>query len=763
MLKTINRITGTGLFEDTGPSPQFTAATLIFGENGRGKSTLASLLRSSTGQEGADIDARRTLGNSIPQTASFDIHSSAGVETLNLAGNSWSNHWTDLIVFDAEFVSRNVYAGHGVSPDQRAGLLSFAVGEAAVQTKKDLELLTSQANAAAATFREVEQALNQARGPFTLRQYRALPAIGDLQSRIDDLRLRSAQAKNLATVRGTPGAQLVPMPKLDIDALFAILRKTVADVSEAAALRVKAHIASRGSAVFEGWLAAGLKYVVDTDCPFCGNANEDGPLLAAYHSYFNDEYHALKEEASALPTNVERRLGEQVAAIIQSNIQKAQAQLGYWRGVLSLPKTDFEESKFSSLLGELRELLVTLANAKSESPLRPVGSQAEIEEATRMWRRLSEQLHAFNESLSHCNQLIDSHKQSLETVQQQLIELEIKKLEIQRDRHTENAIKQLADYDSADQVRNALTKQKEMARSTLNEQMEAIFATYGENINSLLRTFGAQIEIRSLKPAFRGQGAIGRTEYELMVRGNPVSLNPTEGAHFGNTLSEGDKRALAYAFFLAKVITDPNLSDKTVLIDDPVCSLDWNRRAATIRSLLRLARGCRQLIVLAHDAFFVRALGEGLSKLPETKNKVSYIKVAATAGNASELVPFDVEDECKGRHRRNIDIISRYLANPSTGSADLASRTIRPVLEGYLRNRFPLSPPTGNMLGSIINFIQNSDQNSPYYALKPLVSELNDINDYTIQFMHEDGEQAPPLVETELRAYCQRVLVILNK
>lgn len=763
MLTKINHITGTGLFESAGASPPFTAATLIFGENGRGKSTLASLLRSSTGEEGSDINARRTLGNSLTQTASIEIQSAGGVETLNLNSNTWSSHWMDLIVFDAEFVSKNVYAGHGVSPDQRAGLLSFAVGEAAVQTKKSLDDLTAQANAAAATFRAVESALSHARGPFTLKQYRALPADADLQQRIDALRLRSNQAKDLAKVKGTPGAQLIPTPKLDIEALFAILRKSVADVSEAAATRVKAHIASRSSAAFEGWLAAGLKYVVDDNCPFCGIAKGDEPLLAAYHSYFNDEYHALKEQASTLPANVETRVGEQVAVIVHSNVQKAQAQLSYWRSVLSLPATDFEEEKFSSLLAELRELLVGLARSKSESPLRPIGGQAELEQAVQMWQGLIGQLNCFNESLITCNQLIDSYRQSLETVQQQLIELEIKKLEIQRDRHTTAAINQLAEYDSADQTRNALAKQKETARTTLNGQMEAIFVTYGENINKLLADFGAQIEIRSLKPAFRGQGAIGRTEYELIVRGNPVSLTSTEGAHFGNTLSEGDKRALAYAFFLAKVITTPNLSVKTVLIDDPVCSLDWNRRAATIRSLLRLARSCRQLIVLAHDAFFVRALGEGLSKLPETKNKVSYIKVVATAGNASDLSSFNVEDECKGRHRRNIDILSAYLADPSSSSAHLVSRTIRPVLEGYIRNRFPLSPPTGNMLGNLIAFIQSADQNSPYFALKPLVGEFNDINDYATQFMHEDGMQEPPLVEAELRAYCQRVLALLSK
>ena len=47
MLKKIINIKNTGLFKDAScTSPAFDQATLIYAENGRGKSTLASILRS---------------------------------------------------------------------------------------------------------------------------------------------------------------------------------------------------------------------------------------------------------------------------------------------------------------------------------------------------------------------------------------------------------------------------------------------------------------------------------------------------------------------------------------------------------------------------------------------------------------------------------------------------------------------------------------------------------------------------------------------
>lgn len=137
MLTRINHIRGTGLFESAPASPAFTRATLVFGENGRGKSTLAALLRSAIGGESDSIAARRTLGSETAQSASFEVQAEGATATFTLRDGIWSGPWRDLVVFDAQFVARNVYAGQGVSPDQRASLLNFALGETAVEAKTE--------------------------------------------------------------------------------------------------------------------------------------------------------------------------------------------------------------------------------------------------------------------------------------------------------------------------------------------------------------------------------------------------------------------------------------------------------------------------------------------------------------------------------------------------------------------------------------------------------------------------------------------------
>ncbi len=77
---------------------------------------------------------------------------------------------------------------------------------------------------------------------------------------------------------------------------------------------------------------------------------------------------------------------------------------------------------------------------------------------------------------------------------------------------------------------------------------------------------------------------------------------------------EGDKRTLAFAFFIATVNSDPDLAKKLVIIDDPMCSLDANRKSQTKEILRFISTRAEQLIVLAHDPFFIRDLKEVLSQ-----------------------------------------------------------------------------------------------------------------------------------------------------
>src|SRR5690606_18079003 len=116
------------------------------------------------------------------------------------------------------------------------------------------------------------------------------------------------------------------------------------------------------------------------------------------------------------------------------------------------------------------------------------------------------------------------------------------------------------------------------------------------------------------------------TDYRLVVRRQEIKLGSSSdfssGHNFATTLSEADKRTLALAFFVARIEAEPSLSSKIVILDDPVSSMDRNRRHQTIRRIATLATSCKQLIVLSHDAYFLRDLEEQLRKQVGTPPRI---------------------------------------------------------------------------------------------------------------------------------------------
>src|SRR5690606_39144879 len=134
--------------------------------------------------------------------------------------------------------------------------------------------------------------------------------------------------------------------------------------------------------------------------------------------------------------------------------------------------------------------------------------------------------------------------------------------------------------------------------------MQTTLERYKDRINQLLRSFGAQFSIPNIDFNYRG-GL--RSNYNLLMRGSNIEL--TGGIpDFKTTLSESDKRTLAFAFFVASVESDPDLANQVVGIDEPMCSLDLSRKQETRLVVKRVHDNCEQLIVLDHDIDFMRGL-----------------------------------------------------------------------------------------------------------------------------------------------------------
>ncbi len=88
--------------------------------------------------------------------------------------------------------------------------------------------------------------------------------------------------------------------------------------------------------------------------------------------------------------------------------------------------------------------------------------------------------------------------------------------------------------------------------------MATVLSKYQIAINELLRKFGASFSLEGMSTNFLGNAP--RSEYGLSLRGKAIPL-VGDGPTFSTTLSEGDKRTLAFAFFVASALEDPNIGN----------------------------------------------------------------------------------------------------------------------------------------------------------------------------------------------------------
>jgi wobble nucleotide-excising tRNase len=78
---------------------------------------------------------------------------------------------------------------------------------------------------------------------------------------------------------------------------------------------------------------------------------------------------------------------------------------------------------------------------------------------------------------------------------------------------------------------------------------------------------------------------------------------------FRNSLSTGEKTALAFAYFISKVeneLSDDDFKKSCFVIDDPISSLDEDRVYMTAYLVHDVFKDCRQLIVLSHNFLFLK-------------------------------------------------------------------------------------------------------------------------------------------------------------
>ena len=132
MIKKIVSLRGVGRFEGFKATGDVTFGkyTLIFAENGVGKTTLCDVIRSLQTGDPDYIMGRRTLGSAVEPEATVLLNDGS---TARFSGGRWSKTPAGgCTIFDQVYVRDNVHAGEVVDIEHKRALFSLVVGERGV-------------------------------------------------------------------------------------------------------------------------------------------------------------------------------------------------------------------------------------------------------------------------------------------------------------------------------------------------------------------------------------------------------------------------------------------------------------------------------------------------------------------------------------------------------------------------------------------------------------------------------------------------------
>nr|WP_296338996.1 AAA family ATPase [uncultured Acidovorax sp.] len=767
MLNKIITLDNLGVFRHGTPkAADFDRVTLLYAENGRGKSSISAALASlSTGDVGPLI-ARCTFGGGAQKVV---VRCTTGGTSANVQfdGAKWSASVPDIVVFDQHFIERNVYAGSEVQTSHHEALLEFALGTAAVKKKQEVDAAGDDQTAATKRRTTAEDKLKGYMGATPLPVFLKLLVKDDkVDETIAGLENRIAAAKDAGAIAARASLAPLAVPSFDFAKFKAVLGRSLQDIHADAEAAVKAHVAHLESVPeteTEEWLATGLRLMDGHNCPFCSQPTDGVPLIAAYRTYFNEAYAELTAEVRDLAATADASVSQDGLASYEQVDATNRERINGWSGQLKLQLTALNIEPARQTVASAMKNVEALVLLKKLTPLQSVDFAA-LADVEAELNAAFQVVAAYNVEVATANEAITAYKAGLAAEKLDVLQASLASAKLNKTRFSPEVVALVDERQLADADRTQAETSKKTAREELDALMATVLDKFQKSINTWLAKFGADFTVVKLKPTYVGSSGTPRTEYGLSVRGQTVPAGKKAATPcFQTALSDGDKRTLALAFFLAKLFDDTDHGKKVVVVDDLFTSLDKHRRAQTVDAITQLARSVEQLIVLAHDAFFLRDVfrrltGKGICT-------PALLEAVRAADGYSEIRNgFDMDEACATDFYKHYRALDDFLAAKPSEKPLAVAIGLRPLLEGHLHRRFPGRIAEGVTVGSVLQLIKDAPADSPLVVLQGSLTGLHELNDFAGAFHHDTSGIAPrtDVTDAELKAYGERTMQLLH-
>jgi wobble nucleotide-excising tRNase len=675
VLRNIQRIQGFGIFDDYAKPPtiaDFAEKNVIYGWNYSGKTTISRLLNAlETKKLPSDFHAAR-----------FSLVDHGGA---NITEASLGTCDKVVAVFNSDFISKNL------SWDGEAFLPILLLGDDSIEAEKkiaDYEAVVQRCRDGFKTKRNAIAAVDNAIGEgktLVARQVKTTLNIvepfnavhlGQILTFIgldDEDHVLSAEqlARDLFLALTPEKDRLAAIQKINFTfQLIAIRELAVKVLAKTPSLSSTIEYLTTHPDVSE-WVERGLHlHDQATNCEFCGNALVE-ERKQALGAHFSQDLVNHKKDVQALEQSVDAAKFE--------DPQKKESEFNPSFRERLKPITLLLNSAISAYNAELNAVKIQCA-AKLKSPFVPQtaspGSgtaEADLKAAVNALNLLIAENNIISENFTaekkKAGQRLRNHFAARFLVDYKVDEGEQQK---SRWKMHQTRYEKVAKHVQAE-VRSlqATINRAQKGREKINERIE-----------SLLGSESIQISVVKVEDEDRFQ----------LTRQGVVAKN----------LSEGEKTAIAFAFFLVKLQEFKDLKDVIVCVDDPISSLDSNH-IFQVFSIIKTAFFCReagkpngewtttckQLFLSTHNFEFFSLLKE----LPCSKNKSRYYLVKRVSPTRSTFT--DLPDSIlkyPSEYHYLFSVIYSFYKDPAKTDIELLlslPNAVRRFLELYTYSKIP--------------------------------------------------------------------------
>ncbi len=673
-IKKIKKLKNLGIFSNyqwDNTLPEFKRYNLFYGWNGSGKTTLTKLL-----------DILRTGVNSDYEEVEYTVESSTGDITMGIDSN------LKIRVFNEDYINANVQLQNCkanpifiLGEENNALIEQIKSDEATLETKKEeLKILkdanTSLKNQYEAKFTEIARTISaNASGEATRRYDRrnAIDAFEALKSKkelsADELRTNQTSLKQLEKPKIDKVIIKVALktdneenPPKEINFDQTLIDKYYSQAKNLLNTKIlsKSIERLRENKSISDWVEEGLKIHRSSTTKVCEFCNSEIPenRFEELNAHFNKEDSILKDNLNESISSIKNFIN------VLENLQTPD-KANLYEELQDSYRTKNKELKqnISDLITQLKDVLTTLEDKKHKVNIEV------IPPAKPEYSLVSGSLIELNDVISKHNDKTSNfiaEKKTAETV------LETHYLSTIKD--DINVI-----------VQDSKTMTKDI--NEIEKEIDTLKTSIAENKSKITSPESARQQLNRNIHQFLGRNDIS---FEPVGDGYLIKRGTTIAKH----LSEGEKTAIAFAYFIVHLKDqDFNIDEGIVVIDDPVSSLDSNSIYQAFSFLKSSVKDAKQVFIFTHNFDFLRLLLNWLYPYNERDTQSYMIKNPML--NSQRVAEIDELDPTLKNYESEYHYLFKKLYDfKSTGEIESVyhiPNIARKVLDTFLMFRVPNS------------------------------------------------------------------------